>query len=101
MNTKFTNRLLIITILLLALGSCRKASVGTSGSKGYTPSVYVLGSQNGVTTYWKNGLPVPLSSTISPYSFFVSGSNVYTIGTTGLFGVDSSTAEYSINGVVT
>jgi hypothetical protein len=101
MITKFAHRLLVITGLLLTLGSCKKDSVGTPGYKGYTPTVYVLGSQNGVATYWKAGLPMPLSSTTNPNSFFVSGSDLYTIGTIGNFGIDSSSAEYSINGLVT
>lgn len=54
----------------------------TTAATTLTQNVYVAGSNNGVATVWKNGIPLALSNTLntSANSVFVSGTDVYVAG---------------------
>ncbi len=75
-------------------------------------NVYIAGTQSGIATYWKNGLPVklvkgenlhqtgkiiePVSSTAT--SIVVSGSDIYVAGTQDTLSLQNSEAKYWKNG---
>ena len=95
---------LLLFLSVFGLNGCRKSSksndpvpkslINTSTPAPKTQvNVYLAGIENGVAKYWKNGAPVNLSNGIAR-SIFVSGSDVYTVGTISY----QETAGYWKNG---
>jgi hypothetical protein len=96
-------------LLLAGWYSCKKsqlpAAVNSSGSttsqtttKATTKQtyVYVLGTEGGVTKYWKNGVPVVLSTSANVHlsAIAVSGTDVYAVGYQGM--TNNTTAKQAI-----
>lgn len=91
--------LTVVTIFLAVVisYSCRKNSSNPNGGNTGTENVYVLGSENGTTMLWKNGVASTLPISTNSNCLYVSGSDVYVAGYTVNFALGN--AFYAKNGV--